>query len=400
MLHFICAICAIFFLFSCNKIEKEIQFISKREIKCKIGFEPSVTKLYIYYDKTNKKEYLYFVDRGDHKHLKIFDLNGKMTDSIPLKPIYNEIGLLGAVSIISLDTIIITSFNTNKIAFINRKGICWRKLDLNYLATDENKNYYLFHNSASSDEIIDNNMLLSTVWAYNITDSANAPSQNDRIKYWEHYMDNRINNYYLASLKDIYSEKPKLQFGLKSFHKNMGDKSNFFVESSRHIQSNGKIILVSDYDDNVFVINAKTLIIEKKKQISSKYTKVGTQLITNKELDKNTEILNIRVRTSGYISCIYFDKIKCVYYLKVYHQIPENTPKQQQGNHKRPFSIIVTDTTFKKLGEYQFDYKKYDGLVFAVTSEGILLLKKNKIKPNPKKIKDEIYTFEMFEFKM
>ena len=150
---------------------------------------------------------------------------------------------------------------------------------------------------------------------------------------------------------------------------------------------------MSEYSDCIFQLNSATLKLNKKIKIHSKYTKIGTDLMPTDDNNMLTEFLkdiNLKGRTEGYIRNIKYDEVKQEYYIIVFHKIPISTPIHEQGNGKRPFSVIIADKNFKEFREYKFDHKTYvpDNMLFS--KQGVMFF--------DRKIKNKNFIYSILDF--
>lgn len=71
---------------------------------------------------------------------------------------------------------------------------------------------------------------------------------------------------------------------------------------------------------------------------------------------------------------IYFDRFANLYYRVVSNSIPEEEYKNRSSNSKKsPFSIIILNSNFQKVGEQSFDANMYSSASIFISKDGLCL---------------------------
>ena len=104
-----------------------------------------------FYDHSLGAEFIYLTEPVTLKHIRIYDIYGSFVDSIPLNRAISELDEIQSISIISLDTIIISAFISSKIVFLNRYGECYRKINIEDILADSIRNVFEFYPSIKYD---------------------------------------------------------------------------------------------------------------------------------------------------------------------------------------------------------------------------------------------------------
>ncbi|CAN5458799.1 hypothetical protein BH10BAC1_BH10BAC1_08670 [soil metagenome] len=375
---------------SCDKTLNKAEV--KKEIEFNIGFNYSTHG--VFYNKSNATEYIYFADYTSKKCLKIFSLDGELVDSISLKSAVEELDEINRISIISPDTIVINSRYSNKIAILNKKGICWKRLDLDTLLNDKNGNHYEI--GCSIPNILkDGSLLFRSYFKYNTHDLLNKTEPEDQLGYMKYFYKNCYTSPRLIKVTNIYSERPTVTFALHNFYKNISPSPDIITESPNYSVLNNFVFDFSVFSDQLFQINSKTLTIEKKIQIKSKYSPIGFKPIPINEQTILTvqDVINQNYRTKGFLSNIFYNSTKNEYYVLVFHEIKkENVNKQ---DYYKAFSVIIYDSTFTNSREYQFAATEYQSGFAIMTEEGLMIPKKENTSD---KIKNGKTVFVLFSF--
>lgn len=378
------------------KHQDEIEL--KREVTFQIGFQSSAKYTGVYYDKTLKKEIIYFAEPVTRKCLKTFDLFGNIIDSILLVNALDYLGEIEGISVISKDTIIVNSLYTNKYAIINSQGKCWHTVDLNNAMQNINNNIYELYTSVMPSSIkFQDFLIFNCSWRYNSIDRLNNNEPANDLDYLKYFYKNTLHSPYFIKVNDYISQTPNVEFGLFSFYNQISEFPKVFVEPPFFKILNDKIFVFSTYSDFLFVVNPYDLEILEKIKITSRYTDIGIKApsISMETIPYLEKIINDEARTKGYINRIYYNTIDKEYIVEVVHELKKDDVSKANIVF-RPFSIIVFNESFTKYNEFNFPKDKYNGGFSALTQEGLMIAKKPNLKIQSN---DHEKTFSIFTFK-
>lgn len=196
---------------------------------------------------------------------------------------------------------------------------------------------------------------------------------------------------YFFRVNDLFSDSITYDFGLDNFYARFTNSSDLFFESPHYLLNDSLIYVFSNYSDTLYVLDALDLKIKQLHQIKSDYSEIGYQPATleGRKLDPN--LVNDLGRAKGFIQQIEIDQHKGLVYVLVLHEMLEASSDIRRI---KPWSILIYDMSFQKLGEVKMDEKKYGSFMIS-TKEGLL------ISNAPTKQNDtdfyEKTTFELFE---
>ena len=382
--------CLLLLIYSCKG--KKSNIVPEKEISFDIGFNYSSSGTY--YDKSNSTEYLFFADHVSKKCIKIFDMNGKQIDSIPLKEATKLMEDINRITIVSPDTILINSMHTNQIIIIDRKGRCWKNLNLDTLMNDKKGNH--FEMACSGQNILNNGSLLfRCYWNYNSVDQKNKTEPENNLEYLNYYYLNCFNSAHFILLSDIFSEQPHVTFVQEGFYKNLSSSADIFSESPNYSILNNSVFDYSVYSDCLFKTDPNSYEIEKIIHIKSDYTTIGIKPISinSETIQHIQDIMNTGYRTKGFITKAFFNIVDKEYYVLVFHEIKkEDQPIQDLY---RDFSVIIYDDTFADPREYSFNTGKYKSGYALMTRKGLMMPIKNN---SENKMSDGKTVFALFSF--
>ena len=379
----------LFVLIGCKQ-ESDSKSIIPEVVDFNVGF--NITKRFsgVYYDSIKKEESVYFADPTTRKQLKIFDGRGTVSDSVDLKKLINVLGTVNDIAIYSSDTIMANSLYTNKLAFINRKGELWKYINLNKYMVHEGGVYEISSSSMTNFKM-GKSLLFSCERRSEYNDSLPSVEKSAFSGYKKFY-ENSFNADYFFRLDNVFSDKIKPSYGLKSFYSNVDKVPAIFPELSNYTYVNGKLLISTIYSDKIFVVNNHTLTIEKAITVKSDYTDVGTEPIplSEESFDDLQALVNQKARTVGFISGIFFNKNTNHYNVILYHENKDMNIKLSE----RPFSVIVLDEEMNQINEILFSDLKNYGDFALMTNKGLMIYSNtNSNNPKNREKKFNIYNF-------
>lgn len=377
---------ALGFLACTGKINDEIYPYTLKSISTidfKIGFSTWDVDLE-YIDSVEK---ISFADLRTNKKIILMPLsaNSKEMITIPIDTVVNLGVQLAGYEIINQDTLLLFDDYGKRIYHLDFKGNLVKIFDLNnvmprrpffdlYISRMgigfKNKRDLLFHCSYNS---------------YNDTTGNNYRNN------LEELIDMQRKQPYFFRVTDLFKENVQVDFGLDNFYARFTNKDHLFFESSHYITNDSLIYLFSNYSDTLYEINSENLKINKLHKISSDYTQIGYTPATLTDRQSNPEFVNELGRTKGFIQQLQIDHFRNLIYMIVLHEIPIETDVSETI---KPWSIIIYNLNFDKLGEVKMDETKYGSFMIS-SKEGLL------ISDAPTRQYDEDFyektTFELFE---
>jgi len=367
-------------LFSSCKKEPQVSVVQSFKFKtCIINIYDIFIGLY------NGNECLYFVDK--EKDIKIFDLQGNLFDSIPLRKIIYDFAtkgdkISGGMQFVGKDSIFFNSNYRNYIGLINHKGDVLQTVCIDTILSDTKKlnNYYFSHISSAND-------FSSDILLYphnNGNSSRNKGLQPPTLEFYEDFFATFYNMPYLLKIKDIFSTNPKYNFLINNYYKKIssvpyyigGGGNNFkVINNNIFIFCQEKPLIFRYFGENYENVQ----IIE----IKSDFTKIPEYIPTVKDVfgdlatnEKGFEKYDNIMKLRGRIPNIFYNKEK--YYVLVGHELKNIEEFNKYGYVYRPFSVIVFDKNFKRQKEYPFAADTYKYPFAVMTSKGLIIQRKEQ----------------------
>ncbi|MDD2412864.1 MAG: hypothetical protein PHN55_12830 [Dysgonamonadaceae bacterium] len=381
-------------LSSCNS-NKKLEKVN--DIEFNIGYTFVPRNAGICYDYTEKKELIYFANPISQKCIKFFTVDGKLNDSITLRNAIKELANIDGISVISKDTIIINSQYTNRYVVVNRKGEVWLSVDMNELIDKTELNFYEFGMSSVSNSSADKNtLMLNCCWYYNKKDRMMNKEPKEEFANCQYVYNSLNESPYFFKVSGFLTSTPTVSFGLKRFYKKIATYSGCSTESKKYSLIGDYTYVFSAFLNTILKVNTSTMKIEKRIEVNSDYTTIGTPMpkITEESMYHLQDTVLINGRTKGLIARMYYSKEQEKYYVIVYHEV-KNVKGLLEEDLRRHFSIIIYDKAFKKLHEEAFMDGVYLGWGALVTSQGLLIPKNNT---NETKINNGKSTYTLFKY--
>lgn len=353
------------------------------------GFRVSPRFSGIYVDKVSGDELLFFAEPVTRKCIKRFTLNGEFKDSVLLGEAKKYLGKIDRIRVISVDTIILCSVETNRVAFVDRNGRCWKKLDLGPILFREQCKHY----SLSAMDIERNSLYFHLSWQVDVCDLMDNKIPVDHFEN-SRYRDRQIfNSPYLLRINNIFSDSLSYKFGLDSFYSNISSKPKAFVEDANFLVDEEFIIVYSKYSNSVFLVDSGNLRVAKKWNLESPKTKIGIEAL-DAEVKHNVYLqdkIQLLLDTKGYVIGVYRDGRTRHLLVLVNHEVDVNSSNGEKGVH-RPFSLMIFDQQLVKRDEKIFAGDLLQSNFCLMSAQGLLIHHQNKA--NEKRNE----TFSVFRF--
>jgi len=322
------------------------------------GFPLKVRHSGVFTSKADGREYVYFADAVTHKKLLLFTPDGKLTDSIPLNSGIDSLGEVGGLTIVDLDTIVLCSMYTNRLAFLDHKGVCRRVIDLNPLLTGLSGDKYEIWSSTTSPFASGHSFFFNAALI--------ADTKRDSAQIKDKASGSGTRRYYerVALSPYLIRMEPKTKSTLTwvedSFYYKLSPHISAMPEIGHYECLNNLVFIRSNYSPSIRVLDPVRLTSVASFDISSKYTPVfiKPRKLEGEELAHLQDSLNQRLATQGYVQAIQYDVPSGHYLVIVVHQISSSAPPIERGA-ARPFSILVYDNAFKFITEQSYDGRRY-----------------------------------------
>lgn len=374
-------------IFSCaedTELVPEQTLVFKRDVTFKSGFKSGFLQKPVNIDGEN---YFCAQDYVTNKKIKLFSLTSDKIHEINFKPIIiNENQNVATVEIINLDTILVLTVYTNLIYMINSKGEIWKKIDLNPYFKKFYSPKYKFETKSYSEFLTDKGELIFRLTPY--------LQQEGAFDFEKHYLELNSDSLPLFfKVKDIFADSLNTRFGCYEFYKSFTKIDEFYGEFALYAFCNKKIIVGSNYSDSLYIVNTNTLEVEKKVQLTSKFTKIGTKPPTLKQMKASSATSHIKIQRDAarFRNIIYLDSLN-LYFCSLVHQTTADTIDYDN----KPSSILVLDSNFTIIDEIQLDKSKY--LSYAAFNSGndIYVINYPQVKNDDDFFKK--YSFSIFRY--
>ncbi|MEX1003533.1 MAG: hypothetical protein WDZ35_15550 [Crocinitomicaceae bacterium] len=371
----------VFFFVGCKGVNKDNKYYleSKEIIEVDAGFHAMFSNIY----SDDNSEYIFLWDAITYKQAVFYDLRSKkIIDQIQLDTVAGKLPGIETINVRSRDSIFVLANYSNKIFLIDNDGVILEKYDFDSLIC-QNKRYTA--RKSNVNEFIDdrNRVLVNCEYSYYNDDVENKPDK------WDEWRSNSHKSPYLFMINDLFDDSIQTKFFASNFYNRFTTSRQEVLEVAKYLSSKESVFIFSIFVDTIYEYSLISGDLKKLHHIQSNYTNLGYEPPTVNQVKQGYH--NTLAQTKGIISGLIYDEFTKRFLVTVQHEIPIETP---QTDRLRPWSILIYDSEFNKLGEIKMDEKKYKAKLY-VTSKGILV---------PTRIleqKDEDYfnktTFELFE---
>jgi len=363
--------CVIFI--GCKDKEKQIDYINTCSVidslTFTIDFFPHLRCSGSYFDKKHNKTLIYFSEPTTRKELKIFDDQTNELYSIDLKEAVNYLnGDVYNLTFFSKDTIVLSGFYNNRLAYIDSQGELWKTAELTNLLQKNDYQYEVHPTSSCGTIKKGKNLLLHTEYRGRIKSDTLINYYDNLVNWYK----NSFESYHFFYVDNIFSDNLSGRFKVKELYKNLYNKPYGFTEPKFYSIINDKIFVFTTYSDYFLIFDANTFELIKKVQLHSDYTKIGVDPIelNEKNIGSYQDVLNQKARRVGYVEDVLYDNKTKNYLLKLHH---ENFDRFRSNK----FSIIILDEEFNKKGEIPFTNGKLKAFCPIQTDKGFMFYSNN-----------------------
>ena len=350
-----------------SSIQKKDSIEKIEEIPFHSGFISGNVQIELF----NNEEYICFGDYKTHKKIAMHGLQSQKKHLVDLSKVIKSGEKILAYEVVNLDTIFVLPYYSNKLYCINREGTIWKEVDLNpYLG---GKDKYELQRSSTPFLYDKSTFIFSLDY---------VPQKNKGDNHFTTLMAHRHASPMLFKVENIFSEKPKTSFGLDSLYTHFMSNIHVNIEGNRFSFLNNRIFFQSAYSDSLYVINSKSMLVKKKIKILSRFSELRIKPLSIDEFLRKSRTINDNFKSNGQMVRFIYNKEKDLYYVFAKHK--------NKGS-ETPWSIIILNSDFQKIGEQRIDHKIYNPFGI-MTEKGLLIQHKTNSTQNLNNYEKNIYT--------
>jgi len=354
----IIAFAVIVLLACCRKSEHNIQLAPGAVIKFELPYKLNTSNLRIAEKGTGFSFYSFTTKTN--KRIDMFGQQGKLLKTIPLTGLLEEEAGFDDIAF-NNGHFLLLSEKSNHLYTLDTNGaiINIRYFDAPYQSSLRRE----IRASNCNGFILSDNKYLFNCYYY-FADTVFPQS------YYDHN-----NNYpYFMEVDVSDSSHPAVSYRLPGFYTRFMPRYGMGIEGAAYSINEHNTLLSSWYTDSIYVIDKKEMQIIKVIPVVSDYTKVRVEpFVANDTVHLADDELNTRLQTQGSIKNVIYDPYRKYYYITLLHS---TTSEQRKKNS--PWSFIVLDSAFTRLGEVKMDENKYGAGILLVLEDGLLLKNQNR----------------------
>lgn len=330
-----------------------------------------------YNDNIIKEELFYFGDPVTAKRIDFFTLTGVKKLSIPLDSSSMKIGGIKHFQIISIDTVLVFSEHSGKIAIINSKGNVWKYWDLAKDVKPYN-NFNLTYTTPYTTSFVSRDSVYLHVGYISSGKGIPSPQAID-------YFKESLLVPYMIRVFNVYGDTLRYEYGIDSFYLRFMTFDKAMTELTKHSLVNNRIIINSQFSDSLYLYNMG-MDLESAFKVSSKFSDVRIEPV---ELTSNEEFFRYGkevVPYGGSIERVVFIPSYNVYMIEVM------LSRKQKAKSPYEFSFLLYKSNGQKIGEQRFSSKIYKGNYYYY-SNGKIYISNDA----DDVIKSGTYNFDVYE---
>lgn len=306
----------------------------------------------VFRSPSDSTEQVYFADAVTSKTLLLFSPEGDLLHSVLLNQALDSLHQIASLSIVDQDTIVLSSVYTNRIAYIDRTGRCYRVLDLNEELRQTNGLQYEFWPSLTSPFMLDGSGCFEV---------ALVAASIDTYKGDQSTKDDNSTYYTLASTGpklarvDLTKIPVRVIWGPETPTVNSVSTVLATPEIGTYTCLNGKWIVFSTYSPVVSIVDPITIQELKQFTINSDHTAThlpGIKVPKDQKFNIQDSV-NHRRALGGCIRSIHYDQPSHHYLVSLLHRTSRPVSSDGQVGSKN-YSILEYDADFNFVQEKVF----------------------------------------------
>ncbi len=335
---------------------KEVSFVLNNEASLKTSFIQAISvegkdSMLMYLN--DQKPAIYFYDLADQSLVKELSLE---------KEGPNAVGTPNGLYFHNMDSIYVISSSYYKVTLVNSRGEALKSYRLINGSKPNESTGMLRPFTIAPPYVIDEKMYFNV-----------AP---DRDVYDESYFDGKVN-----LVLDLNSEEFNYYNHFpREFQEGVWGVAavNF---SSAYNHSSNKVVYSFSISDSLYVQKTGTSSL---KSYVAKTHKLDSKQEPMANPDNQHDLQYALNAT--YYDGIIFDSYRNVYYRFVRQplELEKNVKHNFYDFHRKPISVIILDSDFKKIGETHLEDDIYQSFMYFVTPQGLFVSKGNPNNPNLK----------------
>lgn len=355
-------------LYACSSTIQRNDFLKKSE---EVAFHSGFISGNVQLESFNNEEFMCFGDYRTHKKIAIHGLDSRKRHIVDLSNVIKSGEKILAYEVVNLDTIFILPYYSNKIYCINQEGTIWKEIDLNPYLGGKGK----YELQRSSTPFLYNKSTLIFSLDY-------VPQKNKGDDRFATLMEHRHSAPMLFKVENISSDHLKTSFGLDSLYTHFMSKKHINIEGNRFSFFKEHIFFQSAYSDSLYIINSKSMLIEKKIKISSRFSRLHIKPLSINEFLHKSRTINDNFKSNGQMVRFIYNRERDLYYVFATHK--------NKGS-ETPWSVIILNGHFEKVGEQKMDHHIYNPFGI-ITENGLLIQHKTNSAQNSNNYEKNIYT--------
>jgi len=332
----------------------------------------------VHLDQRTGRELIYSGDPKTHLLVRVFDETGAQLFDVPLTPAYDVLDHIHCLTMVSRDIIAMLDERGEKLVLIDTTGKVIHQQSLREERCDEMGDEYELYPANTGITYHGGKLYLGPA----LLGYCNGKPLYERSGYQEAnekgYFAVSTGKCQLAEI-NLAKQHRNVRFGACGLLRHLTDTPRETLGMSSTAIANGSVFVFSQYCPAIYRIDTATLSVVDTISINYQLGPVGITPppITQEDLKQGGA--EVRSATQAYVLSITYDSPSHRYLAAVCHAVDPTTPDEERS-WGRNWSLVVLDSTYRKVNEYVLSGKEYSGSVLLGMKSATWILQKD---PDP-----------------
>jgi hypothetical protein len=324
----------------------------------------------VFTDDTTGDEFIFSGDPITHRKVRVFDSAGNPIHDIPLDSALEALGGVNSLALISKDSLFVLQEHGPQYVIIDVQGRVAKARSMEDGLCDDRGDHYEINGYSNGLAWFHGALYMETDWVGPCNDTT-EDATSSLFHVHQQYFSRSTQKCKLAKYGPLDGDA-SVQFGACDILPHLTDTPRCTIGGVRRVVANGDLFVISPYSHYILRIDDGLKVAD---NIEIQYMN-GPAAITPPPItadDTKNEGYNLRFATKPSIVGFGYDRSSKRYVAMVYHEVPETAPDSVRGI-ERDWSLIVLDSTFKKIDEHHMPGRLFWPGHLINTKEGVWVL--------------------------
>ncbi len=323
----------------------------------------------VFFNKRDNREYAYFADAISKKKLLCFTPDGTLVDSVSLNAAADSLKEIDGISVIDMDSIVLTSADGFDLALIDHRGRVFKTMDLRSALRASDGAQFEVWASPSSTFVIDGCAYLHVSLLASSLAAPDPPSENPFDEVYNFYK-RRARAPFLVKV-DLRHKDVAPSWGVDSLFFRINPHNPLTPCAGDYECLNNLIFVHSIYSPSVVVVEPTQMreVATFKIRSREKKTHVWPIQMKNGVVPNFQDSGDVRYRRGAYVISITYDQPTHHYLLALTHALDDSALGPEKGG-VRSYSFLEYDDRFQFIREWEIADGKYQPYFVLALKKG------------------------------